>query len=76
MYLIIYFIAAKQLGNWVNAAACNAIGVNPTCGPGNQLQTRTCVDGTTDKCTANDRSRTISCSAAGTALPDCPTGIV
>ena len=79
LYLIIYFIiylsAEKLFGVWVNDGACQATGADPTCGPGIQIQNRTCIDGTTDKCTAKDISQTISCSSAGTALPDCPIGI-
>lgn len=41
------------------------------CGPGTQLQHRTCTDGTTDKCTEDDVQRSITCSAAGVPLPPC-----
>ena len=62
----------KELGTWTNDGACVAIGDDASCGPGNQRQTRTCTDGTIDKCTATDvTEQTISCSDAGTALPDC-----
>jgi hypothetical protein len=61
----------KQLGTWTNDGGCEATGADATCGPGNQKQTRTCIDGVTDKCTVADTDQTISCSDAGTALPDC-----
>ena len=61
----------KQLGKWTNGGACVAAGADPTCGPGEQKQQRTCRDGATDKCTATDIEQTISCKDAGTALPDC-----
>ena len=57
----------KQLGHWINDGGCIASGADKSCGPGNQKQARNCVDGTSDKCTASDVSRTISCSK-----PDCP----
>jgi len=69
MYLI---VVAKQLGTWINNGDCVATGNDSSCGPGNQRQTRTCTDGTIDKCAASDViEKTISCSDAGTALPDC-----
>ena len=61
----------KQLGSWTNDGVCVAKGDNPTCGPGNQNQVRTCIDGTNNKCTAADTIQTISCVEAGTALPEC-----
>ena len=61
----------KQLGSWTNDGSCTAKGDDPTCGPGHQNQMRTCVDGTTDKCTASDTVQTISCYDAGSGLPDC-----
>ena len=36
-----------------------------------QTQTRSCQDGTTDKCNNVEIERTITCSAAGTAYPVC-----
>ena len=57
----------KQLGHWTNDGGCIASGADKSCGPGNQKQTRNCVDGTSDKCTARDMSQTIRCSK-----PDCP----
>ena len=63
----------KQLGNWTNDVACEPTGDDSFCGPGYQTQTRTCTDGTIEMCTATDiTEQTISCSDAGTALPDCP----
>ena len=55
----------KLLGPWANEGECTGLN-NKDCGPGNRLQTRTCSDGTTDKCTPVDSARTQNCS-----LPDC-----
>ena len=74
---MVYLVAGKkqrekQLGAWSNDGTCVATGDDASCGPGNQKQTRTCTDGTVDKCTANDNiEQTISCSDAGTGLPEC-----
>ena len=52
---MVYFIAVeKQLASWSNDGVCEATGDNNSCGPGNQKQTRTCIEGTTDKCTEAD----------------------
>ena len=64
-------IIEKGLGNWVNDGNCIATGDDPSCGPGNQTQKRTCTDGSTDKCNDSDLEQVIPCSEAGTALPDC-----
>ena len=49
--LIISNIVGKaQLGPWENVGNCIGIGDDPTCGPGKQNQTRTCIDGTEEKC--------------------------
>ena len=64
-------IFEKGLGNWVNDGNCIATGDDPSCGPGNQTQKRTCTDGSTDKCNDSDLEQVIPCSEAGTALPDC-----
>ena len=61
----------KNLGSWINDGNCTAIGDDITCGPGNQRQTRTCVDGSYEKCTDILTVRTTECSNAGTTLPDC-----
>ena len=61
----------KILGNWTNDGECQAEGEEPSCGPGNQLQIRTCVDGTLEKCTNEDIERTATCLDAGSALPSC-----
>merc|ERR1712018_337375 len=61
----------KQLGEWTNDGQCKATGDDPTCGPGTQNQTRTCVDGATDLCTDGDKTQTVSCADAGTSLPEC-----
>lgn len=56
----------KELGTWRNVGDCLAIAEGKTCGPGLQKQTRTCTDGTNDKCTPSDQERRISCN-----LRDC-----
>ena len=56
----------KQVGNWEHDGKCEATGKDKTCGPGNQAQTRSCKDGTVDKCSDDDRRRVIPCS-----LPNC-----
>ena len=61
----------KELGSWSNSGECIATGSDPTCGPGNQSQKRTCIDGTNDICTSADTVQTVSCAEAGSALPDC-----
>ena len=78
---MLYFIEIKKkLGSWTNDGGCFADhGDAPACGPGTQNQTRTCEDGTIDKCTEQvinakgqmingDKMQTISCDAG---LPDC-----
>ena len=63
----------KQLGDWTNEGSCEASGYDKSCGPGIQMQKRTCVDGNreSEKCTDSDKIQTISCSEAGTSLPEC-----
>ena len=63
--------AAKQFGDWTNDGDCIATGEDKTCGPGTQSQTRTCTDGTNDPCNDAEKTQTVSCSEAGTALPAC-----
>ena len=63
----------KKLGSWINDGDCVAT-AGGDCGPGTQVQMRTCEDGTVDKCTPEDRTQTISCADAGTALPACTKG--
>ena len=66
-----------MFGNWTNVGKCiptskgNILNDFLACGPGNQNQTRNCTDGTTDECTMTDTNRTIPCSDAGSALPEC-----
>ena len=55
----------KELGHWVNAGECVGL-INKQCGQGNQLQTRTCTDGTHIECAPTDMARTIICN-----LPEC-----
>ena len=65
-----------MFGVWENEGACLGSGENPACGPGVQHQKRTCTDGTIEKCTETiDTDRTVACSIAGTALPECPVGM-
>ena len=57
----------KLLGDWNDVGSCVAIGSEKNCGPGYQIQTRSCTDGTTDLCTQQDQRQIISCN-----LPNCP----
>lgn len=61
----------KTLGNWNNNGPCIGIGEDQTCGQGLQIQSRTCEDGTFDKCQPLDSVRNITCD-----LPPCPTTII
>ena len=69
-------LAPKIFGDWANDGACNGEGENPTCGPGTQVQTRSCTDGTVDKCTEEDKQSTVTCTVAGTQLPTCSKFII
>ena len=60
----------KILGNWTNQGDCQSVKTNYSCGPGNQLQSRTCSNGTIDKCRAEDLTRSIPCKQAH-SNPDC-----
>ena len=62
----------KIVGGWENTGSCIAVGDDPTCGHGTQLQSRTCKDGTRDQCRSGNNKRNIACKLAGTALPNCP----
>ena len=65
----------KVFGDWINQGYCIALGSNPFCGPGLQLQKRTCQNGTgLQICTNEDLTRKVLCSKSGTSLPAC-TGI-
>ena len=71
-------IAPKSFGDWTNDGQCSGTGDDPSCGAGSQFQTRTCTDGTVDKCidganaqTEADTKRTVTCAVAGTELPIC-----
>ena len=68
----IYFVDPKVHGPWENYEGCIATGEIKTCGPGYQKQKRSCTDGTIDKCTSDDVEKSVSCTEAGTSLPDCP----
>ena len=63
----------KEFGEWINVGLCIALGLNQVCGPGKQNQTRTCIDGTGEEiCTDEDFNQIVTCTQAGTDLPDCP----
>ena len=62
----------KIFGEWGNEGECKASGAVSTCGPGTQLQKRSCTDGTVETCTAEDKHRTITCKDADSELPKCP----
>jgi len=64
-------VVEKVLGDWTNDGDCVGTGDDPTCGPGTQSQVRTCTDGSVDVCTDADTAQSISCTDAGTALPEC-----
>ena len=64
-------VVEKVLGDWTNDGDCVATGDDSTCGPGTQSQVRACTDGSTDVCTDADTAQSISCTDAGTALPEC-----
>ena len=76
MYTIVILIVSNivgkaQLGPWENVGNCIGIGDDPTCGPGKQNQSRTCKDGTEDKCSDLVLKRTAPCHWADTILPNC-----
>ena len=56
----------KILGDWENIGPCSAFGGVATCGDGIQVQSRTCTDGTVDKCLDEDMHRITICRYAGT----------
>ena len=60
----------KQLGDWSNMTSnvesCVATGPEKSCGPGIQMQNRSCVDGTFDRCSYSDMYQSVSCNK-----PDC-----
>ena len=72
-------VEPKTFGEWMNEGVCIGDSAHPTCGPGHQMQVRTCQDGSeadrfpVEKCTGDEKIRTISCAVAGTQLPNCPT---
>ena len=57
----------KELGEWKNEGVCQPKQKGETCGDGIQKQVRSCIDGTTDKCTDADRKRETKCF-----IKDCP----
>ena len=68
---LIFVSASKVFGEWTNEGSCKGEGEDLTCGPGTQVQRRTCTDGTIDMCTDDENQRTVTCEVAGTALPVC-----
>ena len=63
----------KIFSEWKNSGPCLPIASITDCGPGIQVQERTCMNGTGIKvCIEDDMLQDISCKAAGTDLPDCP----
>ena len=63
----------------MNEGACIGDSLHPDCGPGIQIQVRTCTDGSNasrfpvERCTEEEKIRTVSCAVAGTELPSCIT---
>ena len=71
----LFLAPEKQFGEWKNVGNCVGNGKDPTCGPGIQNQTRTCKDGTTQKCKNSDMERQVKCLYAQTELPMCKGSI-
>ena len=62
----------KIIGDWQNEGPCNLVaGFASTCKDGIQVQTRTCTNGTVDKCTNEEMHRITTCKNAGVELPLC-----
>ena len=61
----------KTLDSWRDVGECNPITTNDTCGLRVQTQSRLCINGTSDKCTADDTLRKIPCKKAETELQHC-----
>ena len=55
-----------KFGPWSNVGSCTALRSDKSCGPGKQSQTRTCEDGTNEKCQPHHTGRTRPCK-----LEDC-----
>ena len=51
----------KVLGGWVNSSNCQGVGECDWCGSGHQLQLRTCLDGTSNRCTQKETTRMVPC---------------
>ena len=60
-----------QIGTWQNVGQCIGTGEDPSCGPGIQNQTRSCINGTEEKCSEFDLERIAPCHWADSTLPDC-----
>ena len=65
------FTETKTIENWRNEGTCSGTGSDPSCGEGTIVQIRNCTDGTEEKCTEQDRRRSVACDVAGEALPAC-----
>ena len=69
----------KKFSEWENTGPCvsifNLLQYGFSCGPGEQTQTRTCIDGSGLLICTNEeklQKRTVRCLDVGTALPECP----
>ena len=56
----------KILGHWYSEGECQSTGTYKNCGKGRKKELRTCIDGTSDKCTASDREKYSPCT-----MPNC-----
>ena len=52
---------SRIVGEWMITVTCETSGEGKSCGPGLHTLTRTCMDGTADKCTSVETTRTVSC---------------
>lgn len=61
----------RIVGPWINNGSCECTGSSS----GNQVQIRTCHDGTTEKCSEIEAKRTLSCSETGSSLLHCSKSV-
>ena len=61
-FKIITFLVPMVFGPCTNAGLCKGMEGNPACGTGEKDQTRTCTDGTIEKCDADANKRTLTCA--------------
>ena len=68
----LFYIASleKKVGNWSTDGVCNPLFEDDSCGPGYQVQRRTCSDGAREQCSFEDTERVVSCNEH-----DCPREI-